>query len=798
MKTLCMMLCYLFCISLFQVHADTVQLDGTNGLKVGLLSSDSDKIQLEVLLGNFEKSFVDIDGVLYHHISLKREPQLLQKGAPQLPKITRNFAIPNNAKMEVKVVDQEYVEMSLKIAPSKGVVSRSVDINSMAYTFSDIYKTDGYFPSKIVSLGTPYLIRNVRGIALDLFPFAYNPMTQTLRVYTKIVVEINNVGSDIKNSLAPDKSNQLNENFNTIYKNHFMNFTSSQLSPVLDNGRMIVICHDAFCDAAQPYVDWKNQKGIPTTKVAVSTIGNTGQSIKNYIQTEYNKNDGLTFVQLVGDASHVSPFYNNNQAQDPSYALTAGDDNYPDILIGRFSADSVADVETQVARTIYYERDMPAADWLDKATNIASDEGAGNGDDGESDWQHARKIRTELLKTHMDAVDELYDGSQGGEDASGNPTPTALANVLNQGRSLVNYTGHGGVTNFVTSGFSNTDVNNLTNENKLPLIVAVACVVGQFENTTSFSESWLRATNNGNPTGAIAIYASSINQSWKSPMSAQDEIVDLMVAKTYQTVGGLLYNGSIKMISEYGEDGANMFKTWHIFGDASLKFINTGTTKPINADFNFTKNNFQVDFQDTSSSDNTITQWVWDFGDGNSSTQQNPSHTYATAGTYTVSLAVTNENNLSESISKDLVIGLDYCGSRGVDFSYEWIENVTMGTFSKTSDAAGYSDFTSEVISLSKTTNNLVSLKPGFGGSTYGEYWRIWIDLNWDGDFNDTGELIFEPSASSQTITGNISLPGSALIGTTRMRVSMQYANAPAVCGDNDYGEVEDYTVNIE
>jgi gliding motility-associated-like protein len=39
---------------------------------------------------------------------------------------------------------------------------------------------------------------------------------------------------------------------------------------------------------------------------------------------------------------------------------------------------------------------------------------------------------------------------------------------------------------------------------------------------------------------------------------------------------------------------------------------------------------------------NTVAQWLWDFGDGNTSTAQNPSHTYATAGTYTVTLRVTS------------------------------------------------------------------------------------------------------------------------------------------------------------
>jgi len=59
-----------------------------------------------------------------------------------------------------------------------------------------------------------------------------------------------------------------------------------------------------------------------------------------------------------------------------------------------------------------------------------------------------------------------------------------------------------------------------------------------------------------------------------------------------------------------------------------------------------------VSFTDFSS--NIPTSWVWNFGDGNSSTQQNPSHTYASTGTYTVQLTVTNSagtNTTSQSIT---------------------------------------------------------------------------------------------------------------------------------------------------
>ena len=64
-----------------------------------------------------------------------------------------------------------------------------------------------------------------------------------------------------------------------------------------------------------------------------------------------------------------------------------------------------------------------------------------------------------------------------------------------------------------------------------------------------------------------------------------------------------------------------------------------------------------VTFTDLSTpSTGPIVSWAWDFGDTNSSTIQNPSHTYADNGTYAVTLTVTAEDGLKDSISHDVTI----------------------------------------------------------------------------------------------------------------------------------------------
>ncbi|WP_291721104.1 GEVED domain-containing protein [Bernardetia sp.] len=140
-----------------------------------------------------------------------------------------------------------------------------------------------------------------------------------------------------------------------------------------------------------------------------------------------------------------------------------------------------------------------------------------------------------------------------------------------------------------------------------------------------------------------------------------------------------------------------------------------------------------------------------------------------------------------------------YCASKGSDASYEWIAGVKVGSLNKTSsNNGGYADFTSSSVSLAQGSNNAITLTPGFGSSTYNEYWKVWIDFNKDNDFDDAGELVFDAgSLSSTTVNGTLSIPSSAATGSTRMRVSMKYNGAQTSCETFSYGEVEDYTVNI-
>ncbi|MEO5569511.1 MAG: PKD domain-containing protein, partial [Bacteroidia bacterium] len=72
--------------------------------------------------------------------------------------------------------------------------------------------------------------------------------------------------------------------------------------------------------------------------------------------------------------------------------------------------------------------------------------------------------------------------------------------------------------------------------------------------------------------------------------------------------------------------------------------------------FHHPANTLSINFTDASTSAYTITSWLWDFGDGTTSTSQNPSHTYAHDGTYYVCLTIHDSHGCSNTYCHHIIV----------------------------------------------------------------------------------------------------------------------------------------------
>ncbi len=550
--------------------AEFVEIDNFIGSKIEVLESSQTRTVISLKIGSFEQNPVTIDGQPYLELNLPGEPVMHHKGKPALPYLCRSIIIPDDARMRLNILKSSYIEYeSSPVAPSKGHIKRTMNPETVEYTFDDIYQTDKWYPSSQANSREPYILRDLRGTVIEFYPFQYNPATKTVRVYTELEIEVVNDGYSSVNVFDREEPfTKVDPSFDRLYKNHFLNYENGALlyDPVTETGDMLIISANDYLTDMISFKEWKNQKGIRTTLISVSIVGNNAASIADFIQVYYDSTD-LAWILLVGDADDVATPYYSGGSSDPSYAKVAGSDDYPDCFIGRFSAESPAHIQTQVDRTINYEKYPQFGEsWYNHAAGIASSLGPGHY--GEYDDEHMDYIRDDLLGYNFSTVDRIYDPAA---------NPQMVGDSLNLGRSFINYIGHGSITGWGSSDFNNSHINNLTNDYKLPFIFSVACDNGIFDGYTCFGEAWTRATNNttGNPTGAMAAYMSSISQDWDPPMYAQDEANDLLSSETSLTFGGICYNGSCAMIDIDYSSGVLHYDTWHIFGDPSVWLTTT-------------------------------------------------------------------------------------------------------------------------------------------------------------------------------------------------------------------------------
>lgn len=548
-----------------------------------LVSSTIDKSTIQFSVKGFNLREVQTPNGPAFSVEVENSTPILDAGAPDLPKMTASLVIPDQAGMSFRVVSSSFRDYSnILIAPSKGVLMRDIDPATVPFSYGATYSTDKFYPGTLGDTREPYIIRDVRGQTIVAYPFQYNPVSKILRVYYNLTIELYKTSETGNNPLLfTNKTKIISRDFLSVYLHQFKNFDAMSYAPLGEYGNLLVICYGPFMNVMQPYVNWKRAEGYQTEMINKDSAGSTAAQIRSFIANYYNTK-GLTHVLLVGDGAQV-PTNTGGALGGPSdnaYGYIVGTDHYADAFIGRFSAENEAQVLTQVQRTLEYEQNPQflADDWYTTVIGIGSDQGPG--DDNEMDYEHIRNQQTQLLAYNYTMNPELFDGSQGGNDANGNPTPSMVSTEVNNGASLILYTGHGSNTSWGTSGFSNSNVNQLTNVGKLPFIWSVACVNGNFTSGTCFAEAWMRASQGGQPTGSIAFLGSTINQSWNSPMDGQDEMTNILTESDSnnikRTFAGLSINGCMKMIDSYGTDGAAMADTWTVFGDPTI-MVRTST-----------------------------------------------------------------------------------------------------------------------------------------------------------------------------------------------------------------------------
>lgn len=451
--------------------------------------------------------------------------------------------------------------------------SPTLEIDTIIIIESEEIKTElnintGYFnngktyydnlPDRLVYLIHTYKTTdNLYAHILRYIPFSYKIETKTVTVVKSSKIEFSIPKSENYKATADSKS--------VLYEKETVSLKSNlQKEPEA----IYIVYTDTLLPETLPYIEWKTLKGYKIYSKSIDSFQST-EEIKDTLRYYY-RNHNLKYVLLVGDSEQIPPLENMGTS-DASYGFLLNDDFYPEVAVGRYSVLSKLDLSNQIQKTIQYEKNS-SGNWQSRAVMAGSDQGPG--DNGEFDKEHLRIVKDSLSKIGIQTIAELYDGTDTIDDldAIGDPTSTMLTQVINNGVGHFYYMGHGTNGSLTTTHYRTEHVSTLQNSVAFPISVIGGCSVGKFDNNTCLAESFMRAYNNGKPTGTVLMWAAAEDFDWNAPMRGQDEIVNQLIAdNSIKTFGELAMKSMEEMNIYYDKQGFQTSSTWVIFGDPSLQ-----------------------------------------------------------------------------------------------------------------------------------------------------------------------------------------------------------------------------------
>lgn len=489
-----------------------------------------------------------------------------QPGNPALYTTGSLIAVPEGFEPVIDGIDSQQEEIhNVLIKPAQRQLRCEGNQDNFQFN-SALYDSNGVFPAQNVGLEEVGRLQGLRLVRVSINPLQMDMATKTLKVTTSASVRVN-----FRQTTREIRPVVLSKTFYQIARNVTANgrHLGRDVMRADVAEKMLIVVADGLKDTIAPLVNWKQAKGINVDVVTFTDAGGSKEKVKEYIQKYYDSSTPkLTYLVMVGNGKMLPPYMENtgsgDAATDYTFALLSGNDVIPDVLYGRVVADNADEVATQINRWIAYERTPEkGAGWYHDGSTIASNEGS-----GPSDKEYAQKIQAALKANTYKTVDEFYQGNK-------TATSKNITAALESGRTWLSYFGHGSGTSWgsVTDNFSNTTVSKLKNEDKLPVIIDVACLNAAFTDIAKpFGKAWVTQQSNGKAAGAVAFYGGSVSISWHPPAIMSVGISKYHFEKPVHNLGGSVLAGQLYLIEQKGnnDDTVDNLKWYNLFGDPSL------------------------------------------------------------------------------------------------------------------------------------------------------------------------------------------------------------------------------------
>ena len=571
-------------------------------------------LSIEFSTPQLQSSVVKAGDTLYTFLTMDGYGNSTKVGFPSLPELTKLIEIPLCDEVNVHIMSADYEEYDAAtlnvlypVMPCQQSYSKSHTGERPFNKNQVVYRIDAFYTSQpeVVTVHKIGTMRDMSMANVVVSPVAYNPVTNKIRVYSRIKVEITYENADIPATM---------EMKDKYYSPLFHAAKEAVINPMNMRGefnttpiKYLIIANDMFAnnEYLMSFVDWKKRIGYLVEVAYTNVIGTTTTAISNYIQAEYAnataENPAPTFVLLVGDIDQIPTFTgSDNHKTDLYYATCTMGDNLPDCYYGRFSAENVGQLLPQIEKTLMYEQyTMPDPSYLGKAVLIA-----GNDDtwapthlNGQINYIFDNYITTTSPTHNYTTVyKHLYDCSS---------QAATIRQEISTGCGWVNYTAQGSGYGWNEPAFTCDHVPYMNNTAKYGFMIGNCCLSCTFGSPECFAEALLRVPDKGavgyiggsditywdedfywsvgfrNTIDANPNYNANYLGAYDKIFHTHGEDHDAWVTciAGYMTAGNLAVEGSSSYLKQY------YWEVYHLMGDPSLKpYMGIPSNLTVNSD----------------------------------------------------------------------------------------------------------------------------------------------------------------------------------------------------------------------
>jgi muconolactone delta-isomerase len=370
-----------------------------------------------------------------------------------------------------------------------------------------------------------------------------------------------------------------------IFTNDIQRPTSMALAPPAltapsSSVDYIVVTLPEMTEALQPLLDWRETQGLKIMVVTTEQIylkfsdgKQSPKAITDFLRWAVSSwpEPSPRFLLLAGDASYDPLGYladapNKNLIPTAFVATqvmgeTASDnamvdldgDGLPDMAVGRFPAQTSAEMRALVSKTILYEKNRPKGDWLRKLLFVADDD---------------EIFFTTFNQDIISNIPPEFESENLVASQDRDVRPELLQDI-NDGRALVSYMGHGAIDIWAKESiFTIDDVDNLKQEGKLPIMFVWACLNGYFQHPkrTSLGEALVLAPGKGAVAGLFPTGETYPNN---QQVMAQALFGTEIFGRT-QTLGEALMN-AVRALDPTDPGQEDIIHTFVLLGDPALQ-----------------------------------------------------------------------------------------------------------------------------------------------------------------------------------------------------------------------------------